>query len=178
MARGTDLDAWSQKDFWTKPLLERRVFRRYAPEELALKAAEYFEWCNNNPLLELDIRTADGIVCETPVPKVRAFTIRGFLLFVGLTRSNWYDYCGDSEYADICESINDIIHTQKFENAAAGLLNPNLIARDLGIADSVDHKSSDGSMSPKSAITIDATKLSDNTIAELLNATDFNDNEG
>ncbi|MDC9826565.1 terminase small subunit, partial [Devosia sp. ZB163] len=31
--------------------------------------------------------------------------------------------------------VDEIIRAQKFEGAAAGLLNPNIIARDLGLAD-------------------------------------------
>ena len=56
--------------------------------------------------------------------------------------------------------------------AAADLLNPNIIARDLGLKDVAthEHTSPDGSMTPKSAI--DASKLSTSALAEILAAQD------
>jgi hypothetical protein len=42
-----------------------------------------------------------------------------------------------------------VIYEQKFTGAAADLLNPNIIARDLGLADKQDHQSSDGTMTPQ-----------------------------
>ena len=52
---------------------------------------------------------------------------------------------------EICTSIAKVIRQQKFEGAAAGLLNHAIIARDLGMADKHDHDhtSSDRSMSPQ-----------------------------
>jgi hypothetical protein len=35
--------------------------------------------------------------------------------------------------------VEEIIRTQKFEGASADLLNPNIIARDLGLADKQDN---------------------------------------
>jgi hypothetical protein len=39
------------------------------------------------------------------------------------------------EFHGVVTRVKDIIYTQKFEGASAGLLNPNIIARDLGLAD-------------------------------------------
>lgn len=156
-----------QSDFWSDALARTR-FRKYLPMELAEQAALYFKWCNENPLYETDIRSVDGCVVETPIAKVRAFTKRGFMLWLGMTESNYRQYAADPAYADVIHIIENIIHTQKFENAAAGLLNSNFIARDLNLAESVDHKSSDGSMSPKS--NIDWDSLPPDMIETLLNA--------
>lgn len=35
--------------------------------------------------------------------------------------------------------MEEIIRTQKFEGASADLLNPNIIARDLGLAEKQEH---------------------------------------
>ena len=49
----------------------------------------------------------------------------------------------------VTKKVEQIIYNQKFAGATAGLMNPNIIARDLGLSDKTDHTSSDGSMSPK-----------------------------
>lgn len=164
-------DTDSQADFWTGALTRTR-FRRFTPAELQEQAILYFNWCNDNPLYETDLRTADGCVVETPVAKVRAFTKRGFQLWLGMSRNNWTDYANDPDYADIIDLIENVIYTQKFENAAAGLLNSTIIARDLNLSESVDHKSTDGSMTPQTRLTFNVDKLSDKAMEELLNATD------
>ena len=49
----------------------------------------------------------------------------------------------------VIDDIEKIIYRQKFEGAAAGLLNANIIARDLGLRDKqdVDHTSNGESLS-------------------------------
>ena len=39
------------------------------------------------------------------------------------------------DFSIICTRIREIIYTQKFTGAASGFLNPQIIARDLGLAD-------------------------------------------
>jgi len=58
-----------------------------------------------------------------------------------------------------------VIYRQKFEGASADMLNPNIIARDLGLADKKDLSSTDKSMSPKPAL--DVSRLSPEALAEL-----------
>ena len=65
-----------------------------------------------------------------------------------------------------------MIYEQKFTGAAAGLLNPNIIARDLGLADKTDHASSDGSMSPQPAVVMNLSALSDEELDQLERLTD------
>src|SRR5699024_4951501 len=85
------------------------------------------------------------------VPKMRAMTISGLCLFLDIDRSTWYDWASRDDYSNIVKRVEEVIYSQKFAGAAADLLNANIIARDLGLADKnqVDHQSSDGSMSPK-----------------------------
>lgn len=171
------MDDHQQADFWSRALGGRTTIRRFTPYELLFAAAEYFTWCNDNPLYSTDIRTAEGCVVTTPVAKMRVFTLRAMLLFIGLSQKAWAHYTTDPTYEDAVQTIKDIIYTQKYEGGASGLLNSTIIARDLGLSEAVDHKSSDGSMTPRSVVTIDATKLSDAAMAELLRATDENADE-
>ena len=44
--------------------------------------------------------------------------------------------CSDSKgYLEVTTRIRQIVYNQKFEGAASGFLNPNIIARDLGMVD-------------------------------------------
>ena len=132
----------------------------YTPDELWDEAVRYFEWVENNPLWE-SVLVAKGIktkddegnettVYSTSMPKMRAMTIGAFQLFADICDTTWENYCKNKDFIAITTRIRNIIYAQKFEGAAATLLNPNIIARDLGLKDEQkhDHTSSDGSMSP------------------------------
>ena len=48
------------------------------------------------------------------------------------------------DFSKVIRDIKDIIEVQKFEGASAGLLNANIIARDLGLADTKQLTGADG----------------------------------
>ena len=113
---------------------------------------EYFEWVEDNPLWEHKVFSFQGAITETSVPKMRAMTISGLCLFLGITDDTWRNYGTKEEYSDffgIVEHVEKTIYEQKFTGAAADMLNPSIIARDLGLSDKRDLTSSDGSMTPK-----------------------------
>lgn len=108
-----------------------------SPELLWEAACEYFEWCEENPLIEVDFRGKDAD--EVRLPKMRAFTWQGLELYLDI--HSLRDYKTNSDYKDFSQvitRIEKIIYNQKFSGAAAGFLNPNIIARDLGLSDKVD----------------------------------------
>lgn len=119
------------------------------PDDLWNAACEYFEWVDANPLWEDRLVTFQGKATHEPVAKMRAMTISGLCLFLGISRQGWLDYSARPGFIDITARIDDVIRSQKFAGAAADLLNANIIARDLGLAEKQDHTSSDGSMSPR-----------------------------
>lgn len=127
--------------------------RLYAdPEDLWLECCEYFEWVESNPLWETKLFSYQGEVSEGVAPKMRAMTIGGLCLFLDIDYSTWTDWRKkEHDFSKVCTRAEAIIRAQKFEGAAAELLNPSIIARDLGLKESTehDHKSSDGSMTPK-----------------------------
>lgn len=125
--------------------------------DIMLDAAhEYFEWVDANPLGKAIVYQGEVSTKEEGV--MRAMTISGLCIFWGvhseyLTKfENDLDLKTDTgvDFSRVIKTIREIIKTQKFEGASAGLLNPNIIARDLGLVDRKDHdhKSTDGSMSP------------------------------
>lgn len=108
-----------------------------SPDILWEAATEYFEWCDTNPLIAIEFNGKDAIECE--IPKMRAYTWSGLEYYLGITSLR--DYKSKEEYKDFSQvitRIEQIIYTQKFEGAAAGFLNANIISRDLGLADKKD----------------------------------------
>lgn len=112
-----------------------------SPDLLWEAACEYFEWCDQNPLIELDWVGKDGN--EVEKPKMRAYTWQGLELYLDIDSLREYKTNEDyKEFSQVITRIERIIYTQKFTGAAAGFLNPNIIARDLGLSDKkeVDNK--------------------------------------
>lgn len=106
------------------------------PEQLWSYCTEYFVWCENNPLYEKQFHGKDAIECT--VPKMRAMTIQGLCVFLGIDITTFYAYEKLSDFSKIIARIRNVIWTQKFEGASAGLLNANIIARELGLAEKVN----------------------------------------
>lgn len=105
------------------------------PEYLWEAACEYFKWCEDAPLMEVDFRGKDALQVE--LPKMRAFTWSGLELFLDIDSLREYKTNPTySDFSQVITRIEKIIYTQKFTGAAAGFLNPNIIARDLGLKDS------------------------------------------
>jgi hypothetical protein len=111
--------------------------KKYTLDELWTKAVEYFHWVEENPLKEEKVFGTG--VCMT-VNKMRAMTITGFCLFAKISRPSFDKYCNDEAYVYITTRIRDIIYTQKFEGAAADLLNPNIISRELGLSEKTENR--------------------------------------
>lgn len=113
-----------------------------SPELLWEAACEYFAWCENNPLIEVDFKGKDAD--EVHIPKMRAFTLHGLCLYLDCSREWWTKFraADHKDFLPVISRIEDTIHDQKFTGAAAGFLNPNIIARDLGLTEKkeVDHK--------------------------------------
>lgn len=110
-----------------------------SPEILWEAATEYFEWCEANPLIEIDFRGKD--LEKVEIPKMRAFTWDGLELYLDVYSLR--DYKTNPEYKDFSQVIarmEKTIRDQKFSGAAAGFLNANIIARDLGLTDKTEGK--------------------------------------
>lgn len=154
--------------FWKMAATPGRPRKFESPEQLWGLCCEYFQWVEENPLMESRPFAYMGEVVQEPVAKMRAMTLNGLCLYLGIGDSTWKDYKKRDEYSEVISQCENIIYEQKFTGAAADLLNANIISRDLGLADKKDISSSDGTMTPKPAI--DATKLSDSALREIVAA--------
>jgi hypothetical protein len=123
--------------------------------------AEYFEWNESNPLYEAKPFAFQGSVTIARVEKMRAMTIGGLCMFLDVTFETWTEWRKTrSDLSEVMAWAENVIYRQKFEGASADMLNPNIIARDLGLANKKDLSSTDGSMSP-TRIVIEAAKSDD-----------------
>lgn len=115
---------------------------------------QYFEWNEANPLYKDQLVTFQGSASHEPVAQMRAMTLHGLCMFIGVSRQMWNEWrTVRPDFVDVIAKVEDAIFRQKFEGASADLLNANIIARDLGLADKKDLSSTDGTMTPKTIVT-------------------------
>ena len=120
------------------------------PELLWEAACEYFEWCEKNPFYEVEAKVvSDGqgmgsSVTKVELPKMRPFTMQGLCLYLGCNTAYFrlfknQERAQKEDFSTVINQIEETIYNQKFSGAAAGFLNANIIARDLGLSDKVDN---------------------------------------
>lgn len=125
-----------------------RLFK--TPELLAEAAAEYFQWCEENPEYESVVQKikVDKFREEiklVPNPKRRPYTLSGLCLYLDVNTAYFNDFERslkeqektqiNKDFSTVITRIREAIYTQKFEGAASGFFNANIIARDLGLVD-------------------------------------------
>lgn len=133
-------------------------------EQLWSACCEYFEWVENNPLWEDRLVTFQGTASHEPVAKMRAMTTVGLCLFLDISRDSWNTWKTDRpDLSDIIARAEAVIYQQKFSGAAADLLNANIIARDLGLAEKSELTGKDGGP----ILTQDVGSLSDEELADI-----------
>ena len=106
-----------------------------SPEKLWAACLEYFQWVEENPLWEDGLVTFQGKATHEPVAKMRAMSIWGLCNFLDIGVSTWDDYRKRDDFSEVCTRAEEVMKQQKFEGASAQLLNPSIIARDLGLSD-------------------------------------------
>ena len=124
--------------FWLARSSHGRAPIFASPDDLWFACAEYFDWVEANPLYEDHLVTFQGVAKHEPVAKMRAMTISGLCIFLDIGVKTWQEYRAREDFAPVTTRVDEIIRTQKFQGAAADLLNPNIIARDLGLADKTE----------------------------------------
>ena len=140
-----------------------KIFK--TPEIMLDAACEYFQWCEDNPLQKAIVY--QGAVSEDKEKLMRAMTVKGLCIFWGVNSDYLTDFIDnlnldkkeDKDFSRVIKTIREIIDTQKFEGASAGLLNPNIIARDLGLT---DKKELSGSV--ENPLTLMIKEISGNTL--------------
>lgn len=120
------------------------------PEIMWNAACEYFDYITANPLKNEEIVKYKDYYEIVEMNKMRAFTLTGLCLFLDVNTVYFTQFeeglKGKKDdlsngFSKVITRIRETIYSQKFEGAAANLLNPNIIARDLGLNENIDHTS-------------------------------------
>lgn len=109
-------------------------------DDLREAAAQYFAWCDANPLREEVSKYSERLnrFVTHSKPVARPYTMTSLHTFIGVTKNTWSDYKHDKERPDIQDAVIEISETvkdQKLIGAMTGFFNANIVARDLGLAD-------------------------------------------
>ncbi len=125
--------------FWKNRSKHGRDILFATPEAMWEAATEYFTWCESHPLYNVEIHSGK----RHRLPKMRPFTLKGltFYLKCNVDYFRQFKKTVDKDKADflnVIEDIESVIYTQKFEGAASGFFNANLISRELGLADKTE----------------------------------------
>lgn len=131
-------------EFWRARSSHGRKPIFASPDELLSACTEYFEWVDANPLQEAKAFAYQGEVTVATLPKMRAMTIGGLCLFLDISQQAWGEYRQRQGFGDVTREVEETIRDQKFTGAAADLLNANIIARDLGLAEKQEHTGAGG----------------------------------
>mgnify|MGYP000032381975 CR=1 FL=1 len=131
--------------------------RKYKNSRELWKAiVSYFEWVENNPLVEQKCLVVDKTIEFVEVDKVRATSVAALCRHLGIWVSNWHKWKAmEDDYRMVCVTAEEMIRDQKFTCAAANLLNSTLISRDLGLADKRELSGPEGN--PIEMVTNDMT---------------------
>jgi hypothetical protein len=140
------------------------------PELLWEAAIEYFQWCIDNPFQEQVVFHAQGVITKDFINKIRPFTMQGLCSYLDCNTVYFNHFAKDLEeasteisdeakkinadFSKIVTHIRETVYNQKFSGAASGFLNPNIIARDLGLTDKSDITSGDKPIQQVSQIEI------------------------
>jgi len=130
----------SNNQFWKLRSKHGRDKLFATPELMWEAACEYFQWCEDNPWMktETTIRGANTDVKTTPTE--RPFTMQGLCLYLDCNTQYFNQFKkelkeDDKDFSLVITRIEENIYKQKFEGAAVGAFNANIIARDLGLTD-------------------------------------------
>ena len=116
--------------------LGRGAPRKFAgPEPLWEAFCDYLAYIEANPIQVEKIFSANAGIVRTQVNRPRPPTWKGLAVFLGVGSSVVsYWRTKRKDLKDVTEMMQNAMFAIKFELAAAGLLNPSIIARKLGLA--------------------------------------------
>lgn len=130
-------------EFWKLRSKHGRDKLFASPVLLWEAACEYFQWCRRTPLYKSEAFAYQGKIRLKSIPIMRAMTMGQLCFYLNCNEAYFRIFKSqsgeiDKDFNTVIHDIEQVIYTQKFQGAAAGLLNPNIISRDLGLSDKTD----------------------------------------
>jgi hypothetical protein len=119
--------------FWKLRSKHGRDLIFSSPTVLWEACVEYFEATDARKWVRKDWvgKDAHEVERETDTP----YTLTGLFVFLDIVKQTWANYRDKEGFMDIIARVEQIMYTQKFEGAAVGAFNANIISRDLGLRD-------------------------------------------
>lgn len=120
------------------------------PELLWEAACEYFQWIEENPLIEKDWKGKEA--AEVEILHTRPYTYQGLCMYLDANvqyfnqfESSLKDKTDEisKDFSTIVTRIRETIYRQKFEGASCGFYNATIISRDLGLREAIDQNVND-----------------------------------
>jgi len=161
---------------WGNPIKPKK----YTPEQLWNGACDYFDWCENNPIIIIEqskmpqrldasmIKTMKPAMVKAflkqtiEMPHQRAYSIERLCIYLNISRETFDRYSKDEgfeTYYDVCRAIREIINNQHFEGGMTGTFNAGIVTRKLGLIDKKDMTSDGKQLMPN--IIVQDQKTSD-----------------
>lgn len=124
----------------------------FATPQLMWEAAcEYFQWCDDNPIIMTEqtkrvSKTAEDL---TNIPLKRPYTLQGLCLYLDANTvyfNHFYDSIKDKDdemskdFRQIITRIRETIQDQQISGASVNIFNSNLVARLNGLVDKQESK--------------------------------------
>lgn len=141
MSESESKDKRIGNEFW-KARSKHGRDKIFSDSQTMLEAAyEYFEWNSKNTWFKSEaIKSGDKCGEIIEVPTETPLTIYGLTQFWGVSKNYLEQFEkalpeGEKDFSGVIAMIKDIIYRQKFEGAAVGAFNANIISRDLGLAE-------------------------------------------
>jgi len=125
--------------FWKKRSSHGRNPIFDDPEKLRSACFEYFQWIEENPILEEKIFHFQGRITRTHSNKMHMMTISGLCLFLDISDETWSNYRRNPDFVGIVTEAERIIANQKLSGSAADMLNANIVCREMGLRDRQEH---------------------------------------
>jgi len=107
------------------------------PDKFRDACFQYYEHVAVTPLWSNKPMVEDKVIRDVPVAHMRIMTIEGCARYIGMTHETWTKYKKKEGFSEVVKEAEDIIREYKLGGAASGLLNANIIARDIQLRDNV-----------------------------------------
>lgn len=118
--------------------------RKFTKAELIQKWEAYKDYCNNQIVTVHDFSSKNSEFVSADLKKSITYTIAGFCVFLGLTRSTFYaNYANNKKYADIVTRMreeSEVDARSKFETGVIPTQLAGLWMSKYGYSTKTDHE--------------------------------------
>lgn len=133
------------QQLWQKVSNPGRPRKFETSYDLWTAACEYFKWMDENPIIKHDPTVVNKEIIDHPVKLKRPYTWASLCVYLNVGQGFFRQFktqkeLPDENFSAVISKIEEIMFAQKFEGAAVGEFNANIISRELGLADKKEVK--------------------------------------